>query len=63
MIEIGSMEIKNYVLLMFLIVLCIRYRRVIRKEGRSFEACIIPHQVLPPNILDINFKVAAHPIR
>jgi hypothetical protein len=57
------MEIKNYDLLLFLIVLCIRYKRVLRKETKSFETCIIPHQVLPPNILNINFEVVAHPIR
>jgi hypothetical protein len=55
------MEIKNYVLLLFLIVLCISFKRILRKETRSFETCINPHEVLPPNILNINFEVAAHP--
>jgi hypothetical protein len=57
------MEIKNYVLLLLLIVLCIRFKRILRKETKSFETCINPHQVLPPNILNINFEVAAHPTR
>ena len=55
------MEIKNYVLLLFLIVLCMSFKRILRKEAKSFETCINPHEVLPPNILNISFKVTPHP--
>ena len=55
------MDIKNSVLLLCLIVLYISFKRILRKETKSFETCINPHEVLPPNILDINFKVATHP--